>query len=157
MSELVFDWTYIGKIDKLTPCQMHHCDTRDFYINGWNGCDDYLETKGVLQSRMKEPMENYMVRADEILGILASMESEAGGMGSWRHLTVDEMWLKYVRFLRHGEIEMFGNMIPSYIVYTGNGRNAYPVLRRKIVELPEQDKGILNFINDKDFKNMKGE
>lgn len=149
MSERIFDWTYIGEINTLTPCQMHHCDTRDFYINGYEMSDDYMENKKLLQSRMKYSMEDYMCRADEILGILQALENETGGNGSWRHLTVDGEWLKYIRFLRHGDVKMFGKTIPTYIIYTGNGQMAHPILREKLTSFQQQDPEDLCHIKNK--------
>lgn len=156
-----FDWTYIGEIDKLTPCQMHHCDTRDFYINGYDSNDDYLNTKNILQSYMKKPMEEYMVRADEILGILSALEADTGGKGDWRHIKGPEEargWLKYIRFIRCGEIEVFGNKIPTYIIYTGDysNRSLRPLLRDSITQMESQDPELLNFIDDKKWEKMTG-
>ena len=118
-------WLYIDKIDSLPATDYVHCDTRDFHVLCINDNECHgSEKTAALKKFSKTPQpDEYKFRRDEILGTLKALEMGSGGPGQWRMLKLKSDaqnidWLKYIRFVAVGMVEMHGRDERVYIAYS---------------------------------------
>lgn len=118
------EWLYIDNIDSLPATDYVHCDTRDFHVLCVNDKECCRSEKiKELKKLSKTPQpDEYKFRRDEILGTLKALELGSGGPGDWRMLRLkpevrDISWLKYIRFVAVGTVEMCGHDERVYIAY----------------------------------------
>ena len=148
-------WIYIDYIDKLEDCDFCHCDTRDFHISTYYDAWNKSKVLSQLSTQYKESqLKDLLIRQDEILGALKAIEMNSGGKGEWRFIPFKRMWYKYIRFVRYGDVEMYGKKIPTFLIYRESGGQSHIVTRNELKELSECefDKDTLNFIKEEDFR-----
>lgn len=143
-------WIYIDYIDKLEGCDFCHCDTRDFSISTYYDVGNKIKVLSQLSAQYEESLlEDLLIRQDEILGILKAIEMNSGGKGDWRFIPFKEVWFKYIRFVRYGEVEMSGKTFSTFLIYIENVGQSHIVTRNELKELSECEfnKNELNFIS----------